>query len=165
MKNIHIVRPSHGRQINTPERQITEIFKQFEVNEVDDILYFIKPVNILSRTWSDANEIKNYIHDKLEQHGAFTGYKFSYTKDAVEYLSQWDRERKEWNIDAALKYAQEQCYTIQEINKLGMEHLASILYNQRESDRVYTDLEQITEEILLIVNQAQEAKEAEKEEE
>ena len=162
--NIIIGRPTHGHQ-DTPEAAIKEELKSFAVNEYDDLTQYIHPLNVLTREWDEPKELERYIAENLEYNDAFDCRTFNNRHDAVKYLHTWSDSRNAWNIDSALEMAQEFGYTLEWINRAGLETLANLHYDEVNRQEVMNHLESFAERLYLIVKQAQRAKQDEEGEE
>lgn len=153
--NITIGRPTHGHQ-DTPEAKLKEELSGFAINEHDDLLYFVKPVNLLTREWNDAQHLETYLQEQLEYNQAHESNPFQYTADAVKYLHTWSDRARAWIIDEALEMALDFGLTLEWINKTGLETLANLHYNERNRLEVENLLPDIAQRLYLIVKQAQE---------
>lgn len=150
-----IIRIKYDQQ-QTPEEKLRDELAGFAINEHDDLLYYVKPINLLTREWSDAKHLETYLQEQLEYNQAHESNPFQYKADAVKYLHTWSDSARAWIIDEALEMALDFGLSLEWINRTGLETLANLHYNERNRLEIENLLPDIAERLYNIVKQAQE---------
>jgi beta-glucanase (GH16 family) len=167
-RKITIGRPAHGKkaQQKSAESQIQAILDSILVTPGGDLLsYFVKPVNLITRSHSTPRELQEYIEEAVEDNDAFNTDIFTYTKDCLEYLSQWNHERRAYNLDAAAKVAEEHGLELRHIANAPAYLLANILATEDARNQFNDTLSNEVEKLYYLVKESQQKRQEEQQKE
>jgi len=167
-RKISIVRPSHGKkaQQKSAEEQIQGILNNILVTPGGDLLsYFVKPVNLITRSHSTPRELQEYIEEVVEDNDAFSTDIFIYTKDCIEYLAEYNHERRAYNLDAAAELAEEHGLELRHVAQAPAYLLANILATEDAKNRFYDTLSGEVEKLYYLVKESQQKRQEEQQKE
>jgi beta-glucanase (GH16 family) len=167
-RRITIGRPAHGK--NAPEKsaesQIQAILDSILVTPGGDLLsYFVKPVNMITRSHSTPRELQEYIEEVVEDNDAFNTDIFIYTKDCIEYLAEYNHERRAYNLDAATQVAHEHGLELRHVAQAPAYLLANILATEDAKNRFYDTLSGEVEKLYYLVKESQQKRQEEQQKE